>query len=96
MRLRGKSLVLDDGARAPLTHVPFVIGRGPGNDLVLASFAVSRRHAEVVDIGGRLVLRDLGSRNGIVVDGRRVNEVALVYGLRVTIGDVTFWLEEGP
>lgn len=92
-RLRGWQLVLDDGSRVPLTHVPFVIGRGPGNDLVLPSFAVSRRHAQIVATAAGLVIRDLGSRNGLVANGARVSEVPLQPGVRVVVGDVTLWLE---
>jgi len=94
-RVRGQVLVLGDGSRIRLTHVPFVIGRGPGNDLVLPSLAVSRRHAEIDRIAEGFVLRDLGSRNGLVVDGARYDRVRLLTGVTVVVGDVTLWLEAG-
>jgi putative peptide zinc metalloprotease protein len=43
----------------------FSIGRGPENDIVLADTSISRRHAELIDLGdGSFRLRDLGSSNG--------------------------------
>lgn len=92
-RLRGLALVLPDGTRVRLTHAPFAIGRGPGNDLVLPSLAVSRRHAEIEVAGDRVVMRDLGSRNGLVVDGARYDRVTLTPGTTVTIGDIALRLE---
>jgi EAL domain-containing protein (putative c-di-GMP-specific phosphodiesterase class I) len=50
--------------RVPLAHVPFRIGRRAGLDLTLASNEVSSEHAEIASDGGRLLLKDLGSRNG--------------------------------
>lgn len=95
-RQRGLVLVLGDGQRIAVTHTPFAIGRGPGNDLVVASLAVSRRHAELLHTHEGLVLRDLGSRNGLVVEGQRVDEVVLAPGVRVLLGDVALQLEVAP
>jgi EAL domain-containing protein (putative c-di-GMP-specific phosphodiesterase class I) len=50
--------------RVPLAHVPFRIGRKSGLDLTLASNEISSEHAEIASDGGRLLLKDLGSRNG--------------------------------
>lgn len=92
-RLQGVSLLLSDGRRVPVTHAPFSIGRGPGNDLVIASLAVSREHAELQRTEAGLVLADRGSRNGLVVNGRRVHEVALEPGMSVLLGDTELRLE---
>ena len=64
------------------------IGRKPGNDLVLADEKTSGVHAEIVFDGGRYVLRDLGSTNGTMMDGRRVTEVVLGSGDTFSIGRV--------
>lgn len=53
------------------------IGRKPDNDVVVPDEKCSGAHAEVVVEDGRHVLRDLGSRNGTHLDGRRVEEVVL-------------------
>jgi hypothetical protein len=86
-------LVLPDGSTVSLSHTPFSIGRGPGNDLVLASLAVSRNHAEIAEVASGLILRDLGSRNGLVVNGIRRDSVMVTPGLIVTIGDVELRVE---
>ncbi|MGH2633951.1 MAG: FHA domain-containing protein, partial [Tepidiformaceae bacterium] len=79
-----------------LTHAPFSIGRGPGNDLVLTSLSVSRNHAEIVRDGENLVLRDLESRNGVSVGGERYSSVKLADGLVVSVGDVALRIEMRP
>src|SRR4051794_27967363 len=49
------------------------LGRGDENDIVLQDGNCSRVHAEVVrDGSGRFVVRDLGSRNGIFVNRKKV------------------------
>lgn len=63
----------------PLRHVPincspFRIGRRPTLNLCLPCNAVSSVHAEIVNTGGQLELRDLGSTNGTFVNGTRVLE----------------------
>lgn len=93
-RYRGRYLAFLDGRRVALTHTPFVIGRIPGCDLVIHDLAISRRHATVETApDGGLVLRDLGSRNRLMVGGEHRDEVVLQPGERVTIGETTIWLE---
>jgi hypothetical protein len=58
--------------------LPIRIGRGYDNDLVLDDDHAAARHAVVEqDNDGRLLLRDLGTRNGIVVKGRRLQQAVL-------------------
>ena len=87
------TIVLADGRTVPLTHTPFSIGRAPGNDIVLVSLAVSRRHAQIIETPEGLVLEDLGSTNGLSVDGLRRARILLLEGTRVQVGDVQLWLE---
>jgi hypothetical protein len=73
-----------DGPRA-------TIGRSKGADCVLADPNVSRRHAELSrSPSGEWTIADLGSTNGIKVNGRRVASTRLSPGDRVTIGTTTF------
>jgi len=51
---------------------PLVLGRASGCDLVLDSDGVSRRHAELVRVGDGWAVRDLASRNGVLVNGVRI------------------------
>ncbi|MBX3181038.1 MAG: sigma 54-interacting transcriptional regulator [Polyangiaceae bacterium] len=65
-----------------------VLGREEEVDVTIPVQSVSRRHAAVRWEGGSWVLRDLGSRNGTLVDGQRIQEQALEHGAEVRIGDV--------
>ncbi len=66
-----------------------VVGRARGVDVHLANMTVSPRHALVeADRSGRVVVRDLGARNGLIVDGIPVAEVELHDGNRLQLGDV--------
>src|SRR5262245_34735025 len=68
-----------------------VLGReGPGVTLLKAS-AVSRRHARIVIDADRVVVEDLGSKNGTYVNDRRVNApTPVVDGDQVRIGSLLF------
>ncbi|MEQ1502482.1 MAG: FHA domain-containing protein [Myxococcota bacterium] len=50
------------------------IGRGPHNDVVFTDRRVSWSHATIVRRDGRVQVRDLGSRNGTELDGKRITE----------------------
>ena len=59
--------------RFPAGRSPLVIGRAPDVDVVLADPSVSRRHARLSAYDGAWWVEDLGSANGVRVDGRRVS-----------------------
>ncbi len=73
----GKRIVLSDG---------LTIGRSHDCDLVLDDPNVSRRHAQVRQHGAAWLVVDLGSTNGIKVNGRRVSEAPLEPGDEITLG----------
>jgi hypothetical protein len=62
------------------------LGRSKDCDIRLADPNVSRRHAEIRPDGEGWTVVDLGSTNGIEVDGKRVKELALQDGARFTLG----------
>ncbi|NIV39075.1 MAG: FHA domain-containing protein, partial [Anaerolineae bacterium] len=64
------------------------VGRSSANDIVIDSLLVSRRHARLECSGGRCAVEDLGSANGLFVNGRRVSHAVLNPGDRIRIGDV--------
>ncbi|HEV7489353.1 MAG TPA: FHA domain-containing protein [Rhodanobacteraceae bacterium] len=65
------------------------LGRAPENDCVLAHDSVSRRHARMSNTpDGRWIVEDLGSKNGIRVEGSRVEHHELTANQWVAIGDV--------
>jgi transcriptional regulator with PAS, ATPase and Fis domain len=74
----------------PLTRERVVIGRERPSDLLLPVTAVSRSHAELAWDRGAYVIRDLGSRNGVLVNGRRVMSDRLEAFDEVRIGDAIF------
>ena len=78
--LRGHEFVID--------QPDMTIGRGADNGVVIDLASISRNHARLLREGDHYVLHDLGSRNGIKVDGRVVGKAVLRSGALVTIGDV--------
>jgi len=78
----------------PLEKKPILMGRDPAADVSLPVTAVSRRHAEVRWERGAWVVRDLGSTNGTLVDGKRVDECALEANSELRVGDAIFKLVE--
>lgn len=70
-----------------------VLGRSPECSLVLEDDSVSRRHAMVERQGQDILIRDLGSANGLVLNGRRVESAVLRPGETVLLGEVEVSLE---
>ena len=86
-----QQLVLEvNGTRHALTPPGLVIGRGTEADLRINDPGISRRHAEIrVEGTGpsmRLQIVDLGSTNGILVNGHKVREATLREGSRIEMG----------
>ena len=70
---------------------PLILGRGAGADILLVGPLVSRRHAELTGTARGLVVTDLGSRNGVFVNGQRISSpVVLEVGDSLAIGDNCF------
>jgi pSer/pThr/pTyr-binding forkhead associated (FHA) protein len=67
------------------------LGRHDDCVIRIKSSQVSRRHCELFEVGGQLMLRDLGSSNGTYVNGKRVaGEQPVKHGDELTVGAVTF------
>jgi serine phosphatase RsbU (regulator of sigma subunit) len=83
-------LTLQEGRR-------YVLGRSPRADVTLSDPTLSRRHAEIYHADGAWMLKDLGSVNGVLVEGRRVDQpVRLAERLGVRVGDCALrYLPEG-
>ncbi|HNS99999.1 MAG TPA: GYF domain-containing protein [Polyangiaceae bacterium] len=65
-----------------------LVGRVPGNDLVLRAGNVSRQHARFAYRNTRLLVSDLGSANGTYVNGRKIRQPTILRdGDEVWIGD---------
>ncbi|MDP9223030.1 MAG: DUF3662 and FHA domain-containing protein [Actinomycetota bacterium] len=72
--------------RISIANSPVTVGRLSINDIVLSDGNVSRRHAELRNEGGAWVLRDMGSTNGSLVNGKPASEYPLEDGDRLTLG----------
>lgn len=66
------------------------LGRGSENDIAIDSGSVSVHHAEMRRVPGGYELHDIGSTNGIKLDGARLTVIPLRNGAVVSIGDVAF------
>ena len=91
-------LQLVRGPGAPLT-IPLeadkiVLGRSSHADVSIADTSLSRRHAQLLRSGPEYILEDIGSRNGIFLNGLRVHSVTLRQGDTVQLGDVVFVFHE--
>jgi len=71
-----------------------LIGRVPGNDIVINDALVSRRHAEIRRHGNQITIQDLGSRNGTYVNGRRITTPQVIQpGTELRLGSTTLVLQ---
>jgi pSer/pThr/pTyr-binding forkhead associated (FHA) protein len=75
------------GESYPMDKERMTIGRGPNNDIQLATdTSVSRHHAQITFENNHYILVDLESSNGTSVNGMRVNRMALHPNDEITIG----------
>jgi pSer/pThr/pTyr-binding forkhead associated (FHA) protein len=80
------------GSAYPVEH-DLVVGRDASADLVLDDSGVSRAHARVRSVNGRVVIEDLDSSNGTFVNGERISgRVDLRPGDEVQLGDTVLEL----
>ncbi|WP_102509754.1 FhaA domain-containing protein [Sanguibacter massiliensis] len=91
-------LVDIDGQRYLLTGPVTVIGRGSEADIVVDDPGVSRRHLEIRITPDGVVATDLGSTNGLFVEGHQVPAATLLDGNSLTIGRtrIMFWTGSAP
>jgi pSer/pThr/pTyr-binding forkhead associated (FHA) protein len=82
-----------DGERAVRLDRPIVVGRDAACEVCIASVRLSRRHAEFSVGADGVTVRDLGSKNGILVNGAPVDHALLKHGDRVLLGDVVVLLK---
>src|SRR3954453_302669 len=88
-------VALDEGPDIPLDRAMVVVGRHPQCDARLDSLRISRHHCCMTTDQGEVVVRDLGSTNGIRVNGQRVEMGRLRPGDELSIAHIRFRLENG-
>ncbi|MGH3362685.1 MAG: FhaA domain-containing protein [Nocardioides sp.] len=92
---RARATLEVNGTRHPILPPGLVIGRGTEADVRINDPGVSRKHVEfTIDLSRgednpRLAVRDLGSTNGMLVDGHRITHTAVHDGTTVKIGNTT-------
>ncbi|MDX8397148.1 MAG: FHA domain-containing protein [Mariprofundaceae bacterium] len=72
-----------------LTEEETTIGRKADNSIHIDNLAVSGRHARVLKIGSKLILEDLGSTNGTLVNNKQITKHILSHGDAILIGKHT-------
>jgi len=76
--------------RVSLKKLPAVIGRISDATVRLDDRWVSHVHCEISELNGTLLVRDLDSRNGTLVNGQYIKEAHLLPGDRLTVGLTSF------
>ncbi len=83
------------GSRHAIPADGLVVGRGAEADLRINDPGISRRHAEFRLEGRQVSVTDLGSTNGTLVDGHKVQETSLRDGARVRLGNTDLVVRVG-
>lgn len=79
-----------EGPDLPLDRPVLLVGRHAECDLQLQSSKVSRRHCIIAYVNNQMMIRDLGSTNGVRINGDRVAEGRLHDGDEVAIGNFRY------
>jgi predicted component of type VI protein secretion system len=88
-------VALDEGPDIPLDRTMVVVGRHPQCDARLDSLRVSRHHCCMTNDHGEVLVRDLGSTNGIRINGQRVEMGRLRPGDELSIAHIRYRLDNG-
>ncbi len=87
--------LLINGTRHPLKTGMNMLGRDQNCDVSIPDPHISRRHLSIDVLGdGTITLIDLGSTNGMMVNGEKVPSAILQSGETFTIGQTTFTVSE--
>ncbi|MBA3422043.1 MAG: DUF3662 domain-containing protein [Thermoleophilaceae bacterium] len=91
----GRALLVGAGRRRMLSGDRMVLGRSREADIILDDPNISRRHAELRRQDGDWTIADLGSTNGVKVNGKRVDRAPLAPGDEILLGtlELSFELE---
>jgi len=81
----------ETGKAIALKQRTLKIGREDGCDLVIESPHISRLHAELFWEGTQLKIKDLGSTNGVFVNGQRIQEEILSNGDKILLGTQMYY-----
>jgi pSer/pThr/pTyr-binding forkhead associated (FHA) protein len=85
-------VALTEGPSILIDKAILLLGRHPECDIQIDSRKISRRHCCIAQVGDAIIVRDLGSTNGIRINGVRVVEGRLNSGDELTIGNSRYRL----
>ena len=88
-------VALDEGSDIALDRSMVVVGRHPLCDVRLDSLRISRHHCCMTQDKDEVVVRDLGSTNGIRINGERVERGRIRTGDELSIAHIRYRLENG-
>jgi len=88
-------VALDEGPDILLDRAMVVVGRHPQCDARLDSLRISRHHCCMTQDQNEVVVRDLGSTNGIRINGQRVEVGRLRPGDELSIAHIRYRLDNG-
>jgi hypothetical protein len=88
-------VALDEGSDIAMDRSMVVVGRHPLCDVRLDSLRISRHHCCMTQDKDEVVVRDLGSTNGIRINGERVERGRLRTGDELSIAHIRYRLENG-
>jgi len=92
--IRASDVIIEvNGMRHPLRPPGIVIGRGSEADLRINDPGISRQHAQIAisigDQGTIVAIRDLGSTNGVILDGQRIETARVLDGSQIKLGNTS-------
>jgi predicted component of type VI protein secretion system len=89
-------VALNDSPSILVDKPILLVGRHPECDITIESRKISRRHCCIAQVEGHILVRDLGSTNGIRINGVRVVEGKLKEDDELTIGNNRFQVRMQP
>ncbi len=91
--MSSRFVAINEGPDITLDRAMIVVGRHPNCDTQLNSLRVSRHHCCMTREIDEVVVRDLGSTNGIQINGKRVETGRLRPGDELSIAHIRYRLE---
>ena len=92
--MSSRFVAIDEGPDISLDRAMVVVGRHPNCDTQLDSLRVSRHHCCMTPENGQVLVRDLGSTNGIRINGMKVETGRLKPGDELSIAHIRYRLED--
>jgi pSer/pThr/pTyr-binding forkhead associated (FHA) protein len=91
------SLPLNETREILIDHFPYVVGRRSDSDCPLPFAFISRQHCQFTLDGSQVLVQDLESHNGTLVNGRQASTpLAVSHGDEIFLGPISFRVAMQP